>query len=303
MIHSELYGAYYRAVTSVLRAAVDHPVTPREVRQIARAEAFAESAPVIESALYGERWQLLRSDGTTPIKNPPEPIMTTLEKRWLKSVSLDPRVRLFNFDTTGLEDTEPLFTQDDIYIFDKYSDGDPYGDEGYIERFRMILDAVKNGTPMEFDTVNRHGKNVRSVAMPLYLEYSEKDDKFRLYTSGSRYAGIINLGRITRCSPYTGARRFTPHRILREKQKTLVIEITDARGTLDRAVLHFAHFEKEVIRLGKGKYILRVNYSVNDETELLIRVLSFGPFLKVTEPDDFIRLIKERLRSQKSCGI
>lgn len=303
MIYSELYGAYYRAVAAILRAAVSRPVTPGEVRQIARREAFAESAPAIESALYGGRWRLLRPDGTTPIKAPPSPMMTELEKRWLKSVSLDPRVKLFDFDTAGLEDTEPLFTPEDIYVFDKYADGDPYDDAGYIERFRVILGALKSKTPLAVDIKTRHGASVRAVAMPRRLEYSEKDDKFRLYTSGCRYGRIINLGRVTWCAPYEGGRAFNPRVEVRDEMRTLVLEITDARRALDRAVLHFAHFEKEVIRLSGGKYRLTVSYSADDETELLIRTLSFGPFAKVIEPESFAELIKERLTAQKSCGI
>ncbi len=302
-IHSELYGAYYRAVASILKAAVDHPVTPREVRSIAREEAFSESASTIESALYGERWHLLRRNGTTPIKNPPRTMLTLLEKRWLKSISLDPRIKLFDFDTSGLEGVEPLFTPDDIYVFDKYSDGDDYEDEGYIERFRMILDAVKQKTPLVFDVKNKKGNMFSVVAVPLFLEYSEKDDKFRLYCSGSRRGRIINLGRIVRCRKYTGSRRFFPNMTSRAEQRTVTIELFDKRNLLERAVLHFAHFEKQVIKLGGDRFLLRVRYSVDDETELLIRVLSFGPFLKVTEPDDFVRQIKERLARQKSCGM
>ena len=40
-----------------------------------------------------------------------------------------------------------------------------------------------------------------------------------------------------------------------------------------------------------------------DETEIVIRVLSFGPYVKVLEPEGFVNLIKERLISQKSCEL
>ena len=36
-----------------------------------------------------------------------------------------------------------------------------------------------------------------------------------------------------------------------------------------------------------------------DESELIIRVLSFGPAIKVTGPDDFVQKIKERIKNQK----
>ena len=68
-------------------------------------------------------------------------------------------------------------------------------------------------------------------------------------------------------------------------------------------MLHFAHFEKQAERTGYDKYILRLKYYENDETEIVIRVLSFGPYIKVLEPQSFVNLIKERLISQKSCEL
>ena len=39
-------------------------------------------------------------------------------------------------------------------------------------------------------------------------------------------------------------------------------------------------------------------YDKEDEAELLIRVLQFGPFIKVHQPQAMVDLIKERLRLQ-----
>ena len=39
-------------------------------------------------------------------------------------------------------------------------------------------------------------------------------------------------------------------------------------------------------------------YKQSDETEILIRILSFGPVLRVLEPEAFLALIRERLRKQ-----
>ena len=68
-------------------------------------------------------------------------------------------------------------------------------------------------------------------------------------------------------------------------------------------MLHFAHFKKEAERLSEHKYRIKIYYERDDETELLIRVLSFGPFVKVTEPEHFVGLIKKRLLMQKSCDL
>ena len=53
------------------------------------------------------------------------------------------------------------------------------------------------------------------------------------------------------------------------------------------------------VRGDKCKYRVTVYYDSCDETEMIIRVLSFGPFLKVTAPARFVGLIKQRLQRQK----
>ena len=82
-----------------------------------------------------------------------------------------------------------------------------------------------------------------------------------------------------------------------------MFELEDRRNALERVLFHFAHFEKEAEKIGKDRYRVSLNYEKDDETEILIRILSFGPMIKVLEPDSFVELIKERLRKQKSCGL
>ena len=77
-----------------------------------------------------------------------------------------------------------MFTPEDIHIFDQYADGDPYQDTAYIQNFHEILKAVKSHRPLSIDVKNRKGIRMCLNVMPEYLEYSEKDDKFRLVSSG-----------------------------------------------------------------------------------------------------------------------
>ena len=43
---------------------------------------------------------------------------------------------------------------------------------------------------------------------------------------------------------------------------------------------------------------MTLNYRQEDETELLIKIISFGPLVKVVEPDSFSSLIRERIEKQ-----
>ena len=86
------------------------------------------------------------------------------------------------------------------------------------------------------------------------------------------------------------------------EHRTVEIEVTDERNALERVLMHFAHFEKEAERMDQNHYRIAITYEKEDETEIVIRMLSFGPMVKVTSPSHFIELVKERLIQQKSCG-
>ena len=94
-VFSELYSAYYNAVADILKKASDHPVTQKEIRETAQKAAFSESMLSIVPALTEERWQVLRKDGRTVLDHDPTMPLTLLQKRWLKAIFLDPRIRLF----------------------------------------------------------------------------------------------------------------------------------------------------------------------------------------------------------------
>lgn len=301
MIFSELYGAYYTTVSKIISASINKSLTKEEIRSIIEKYAFSESVINIESAISKERWQIITKEGNTPIKNDPSIPLTTLQKRWLKAISSDPRIKLFGDIFPELEGIDPLFKEEDICIFDKYADGDPYSNEEYITNFQLILDAINNRYPLRIAMQNKSGRAIYVVLMPEYLEYSEKDDKFRLIGSGRKYADVINLARIISCKPYTKEYISRPYTRMSNGQSTIEFELNDERNALERVLMHFAHLEKQAEKIGNNQYRVKLIYDKDDETELLIRILSFGPMIKVVSPDSFVRLIKERLMKQKSC--
>lgn len=303
MIFSEIYGAYYNTMAKIIEKAIEHPLEKDELKGIVSEYAFDESILNINSAIMEGKWQIIKKDGTTPIANIPSMPLTLLQKRWLKAISLDPRIQLFEDEIGGLEDVEPLFTQDDFYIFDKYADGDDFENPEYIKNFRLILDAIHGRYPLEIMMLSHKGREAHFVVMPKRLEYSEKDDKFRLICTGRKYEDVINLGRIISCKLYT--KEYTPRVYTRSnrKEKVVEFELIDRRNALERVLLHFAHFKKQAEKIGEIKYKVSIAYDRDDETEILIRILSFGPVIKVTGPDYFVDLIRDRLRKQKSCGL
>ena len=89
MIFSELYSAYYNAVAAVLAAVIAGEADEKALRKIVSRYAFSDSALTILPSLKAEKWKLVKSDMSTPIKNPPSMPLTLLERRWLKAISLE----------------------------------------------------------------------------------------------------------------------------------------------------------------------------------------------------------------------
>ncbi|MBC8576330.1 WYL domain-containing protein [Yanshouia hominis] len=297
MLFSEVYGSYYNVIAAILSEAVSGELTEKRINDIIREKAFGESVLTIPVSLRNGSWPLLTRENTTPLKHIPSMPLTILQKRWLKALLQDPRIRLFSASESGLEDIEPLYGKDVFCFFDRYSDGDPYDDPQYIAHFKTILTAFHEKRKLRIRFIGHRGTLHSWECIPYKLEYSSKDDKFRVLTSSPRSMLTVNIARIKSCEllDFWTDEEYRPKTPV---QKTLVLELKDERNALERVMLHFSHLEKETVRLGNGLYRLTLRYDREDETEMLIRVLSFGPVVQVVSPGSFIDKVKERLHKQ-----
>ena len=302
MIFSELYCAYYNAIAEIISRIIDGEHSERELGRLVAEHAFGESVLTVMPSLKSGKWQLVHPDMTTAIEHKPTMPITALQKQWLKAISLDPRIKLFGAELPDLEGVEPLFTPDDYRVYDKYGDGDPYEDAEYIKNFRVILEAIRRGSQIKFEMTNRYGREMFVRCRPVRIEYSEKDDKFRLVTAGWRSVATVNIAKIRSCTQYAGNRELNGEE--REvHHDTVTLRVTDERNALERVMLHFAHFEKQAEKLDKKHYLVKIKYALADETEMVIRILSFGPLVEVIGSENFQNLVIERLKKQKNCGL
>ena len=303
MIFSELYSAYYNTVAKIVKEIINGGVDSDSIHKIIEENAFEESILRILPAIREEKWQVVTTKYKTPIKHIPTMPLTLLQKRWLKAILMDERIKLFDIEVEGLDVVEPLFTKDDYRIYDKYLDGDNYQDEEYIARFKTILYAVHNKLPIKAEMINRKGSVVKATFIPKKIEYSEKDDKFRVLCSGSRFITTINMARLTKCALYEGKCEDRPSSLRVSRRSFISMMVKDERNALERTMLHFAHFEKQVEKIDNKNYKVIIKYDIDDEPEMVIRVLAFGPLVEVVEPLDFRELIKNKLKKQQNCGL
>ena len=137
MIFSELYSAYYNTVAKIVKEIINGGVDNDSIHKIVEENAFEESILNILPAIREEKWQVVTRKYKTPIKHIPTMPLTLLQKRWLKAILMDERIKLFDIEVEGLDDVEPLFTKDDYRIYDKYLDGDNYNDGEYVKKYWM----------------------------------------------------------------------------------------------------------------------------------------------------------------------
>lgn len=297
MIFHEIYGSYYQAVAAILKAAQQGTLTETAMYKLAVSYAFEESGQVIVPALKKGLWPLMTKDYRTLLHYEPQRPLTTLEKRWLKTVLQDVRVRLFAPEVPGLEDVEPLYRQDDLVYFDRYGDGDPFEEAAYQEHFRLILQAIRQYRRMIFHFRTGHGGVRSSIYCPLALEYSDKDDKFRILCAGTKRRRTVNVARISRCTLLKT--KFSPDETIPEQPLAKVVfRLKDTRRALERAMLQFSHFKKQVTRLEESLYQVELEYDPEDETDVLIQLLSFGRYVTVLEPESLKTEIRKRIERQ-----
>ena len=225
MLFSEIYSSYYNVVAAILKEATRNSLTGQMLNDIVQSKAFAESNLTIPASLK-EKWPLLLPDMTTPIQHEPSMPLTTLQRQWLKALLQDKRIALFNPNSVGLEDVEPLFDPSDIIWYDQYLDGDPYDDPTYVKVFHKLLMAIKEKRWVKIRFDSHTGIPHTHIIMPYRIEYSAKDDKFRVLGSGNRSAYTVNIARIKDC---TLMEQSDIHVFRKPRQRLLVFRLVDER--------------------------------------------------------------------------
>ncbi|MDE6925263.1 MAG: WYL domain-containing protein [Acetatifactor sp.] len=414
-VFSEIYSCYYQVLRHLLCS--QNALTIQDIRSRICDEGFEESLLSIIPRLEDGTWNLFEKDGKlyhsrlspsfiTPVSD--------LEKSYLKALLSDPRIGLF-LDREQLEALDkmlasvvPLWKPEQFCYFDRFADGDPYEDENYRSCFRTLLQAQKENRYVDIDYTSPVGNRVHHHYVPARLEYSVKNDKFRLLclrpfrsadnpcgrwrrkgkpdtmsapnadsaacpemrhntqasvisenrvhsgtgpepyhyaqkniildknihsdkeldscrnsptdisskanqilksvSAGGRHEcvkmslEILNVSRIqsVRMMEKTLPSSVDLNAVIRHSyyQEPLKLRIVNRRNALERAMLHFANYEKNTTKIDDDTYECLIYYNQSMETELLIEVMSFGPMLTVVGNDRFLELLKARLRKQ-----
>lgn len=317
-LFDKVYCCYYDVVRRILSEARLSPVSTKRMEEIARAYGYEESFLTIVPNLTDGVWPLLEKKGknmySSLLKNELKVPLTSLQKSWLKALLKDKRCRLFFSEDEmsrlyeAFDHVEPLYCLEEFRYFDQHLDGDCYDSPAYQKHFQTILAAISEGRALIMAYESRQGRILAYEAAPYQLQYSVKNNKFRLcclamYKGYFSEPTILNLAKIKDCRISSKKAPdscsdfcFQP---VRKAKEPVRLKISGERNSLERCMLHFANYEKHTeYDEETGCFICSIFYDLADETELLIDILSFGPVVQVIGPDSFLRQIRQRVRRQ-----
>lgn len=304
MVFEEIYSMYYSIIASILSQASTDSLSQGQMEQIARAIGYEESWIAAAHKFSNGEWPLMDENKRSVLKHAPVRLLTLEEKRWMKAILDDPRIQLFDLSDKGLEDIEPLYDLSLFRYYDQDRCGDPYQDAHYKLIFQTVLEALLTRHMLEVKYATQKSGNERVVKWriaPVHLEYSPKNDKFRLIgQDGSGRATVLNLSNIQQISLLNEEVKTNPGCVSSSK-KTVTLRLHDQRDVLMRAMMHFSDLSKTTTKTGEREYEIEISYYPEDESEILMRILGFGPMVEIIgeSREGIVKQMRKKIEQQK----
>lgn len=307
-LFNPLYSTYYLAIRNILETYITdkkQPLSNETITKLIENSAYIEAPGELRDLIFNKsETKTIFTDSqngvSSPINHIPDFPLTTIELRFLASIIQDKRVKMFispelidELQET-LKDVKPLWEPDNIKYFDQNKDGDDFDDKNYIILFQTILNAINHKKFIHLI----YGRNNNSdIFTPKHLDYSQKDNAFRVFVKELRYP--INLENIKAIEITEKKPKKTEDSTVYETLKVEIFDDTSRKYHFNRAIRMFSYFKKTCKKAEKeNTYELTVNYDKSDESEIIIKILMFGPNMKVLEPKDVINSIERRINYQ-----
>lgn len=256
--------------------------------------------------------------------------LTKWELRWLRTILDDPKMSLFlTPDTISAlkniipQDITPICIRkngnnakatsaDNIYYFDRYH-SESYQIDSHL--FRMILSALHNNEALSINYNAGKGTSFEGIYYPIYIEFSKRDDRFRLYVQEAKTDRIYMMNCDWISDAELTGTNFDMHRcqsVLKgffdANQCNVSVEFEDTRNILDRILNEFSPWKKRCECIRKkdekneipAKYKLTIYYHRYDQMDMVVRLMSYGPYIRFIDKEHFIcKEILKRVEKQQ----
>lgn len=318
-IFSEIHSRYFYIISEILKGASQGSLSGKDIGGIVATLGFAETAVTLPAKLLnanGEGYYVLKEESAryTPVlKGDPPLLLTEYQKRWLKAIVTDKRFSLFADESQCneyeklLSDIQPLYDSQHFINVDMANDGDDYESTEYRKIFKGIMQGIQDNKIILITYESGKGNRLSAYFAPYKLEYSSKDDKFRLCGVRVRQGRMrslykLNLSRIRSVAvlEYHRPEHLASYIKSLRMPLPVEIEITNERNGFERIFTQLSNFERiSEYDENTKKCLMKIYYYEVDEMELLITLLSFGPVIRVIGPEVFKKQLVARIAKQK----
>ena len=299
-LFNDYKNRYYRCIQNIINQIYNgEKYDKKDIRKILH-NAYLEEESILVNELVNKNFfkfeddiVKLRIDYNIPIR------LNDLELAYLKMFVEDDEFNKVLDDEIleklkkNLNDVQSL----DYNKFWKRENIDKYGDSLKNNEIRnniLILEkAILNNKYIKYSSKNRNGDIFENkIAYPYKIEYSIKNNKYRLIIFFDNRAIKINIDSITNI-------KILEERDVLEKEKIqiqdfiknrknigapLVLKIEDNNNTLDRCFNLFSAYDKKYYYDTDNNLILNIYYHNFDEAEIVRDILSLGKSVIVLEP-------------------
>lgn len=236
--------------------------------------------------------------------------LTKIEIQWLKYCVNNPKAKLF-LEENQLSKLKEIFTVEEndlpissINYYDKFKSHNEIADTDiYIDNFKKIVKAFTDDkvVKINYKSVNN---STRTVNIGL-LEYSNKDDKFRIHCKKENSVSIYNLEKINSVEILSDsydrnlAEKNIKNYILNQR-KEITLEFTNVKNIPDRLLTEFTPWEKLCTRLD-DRYNVTIKYDKQDSLEIVTRLLPYGKNIKILNDTGNVKSeLENRIKKQLS---
>lgn len=238
--------------------------------------------------------------------------LNNVEKMWLKNLLNEEFIQFILSDATilklkaALEDVEGANTS---HIIENTNKSILLGIEDldmYKENFRILIKAMVDGKIIKYCNVDKWGNEyIGKRALPVRIEYSVKDQRFRasMYSLDDNRPIMVNIFSLSdieleenekdQLDRETAIRRVHESRYSKEP---IVLEVTDKKAAMERCFMSFSEMERCSRCIGEDKYEMKLFYYTFEEEEIIRKILSLGPYVKVISPQRIREEVVKRIR-------
>ena len=299
-IFNEKKNKYFAIARKLINRSLNETTTIEDVKTVLSSEGFIEYDYDFKNALIGnpsttfDEMQLFELDGNkiNPKVCEPVPILpTTVEQEWLKNIVSDNRILNFISESTLSKLCDKLNTENVTA-------------ENSPKTFRTILKAIKENLWIVCDNNTSSGKVYSNmVVAPFKIEFSSYLDTFWLigFIPADNKLVKMQIERMTINNLVEQTEKLDFESISQKyiKPNPIVLELTEERGALERALHMFSSYKKDGFYDCATKvHHLKIQYYSFDEKELVKTIIALGPYVKVIEPQYIVERIKGKLTLQ-----